>query len=39
MNNVFWVGVFPGLTEPMLDFIVETVTEFVGQAKAGLLVV
>ncbi len=39
MNNVFWVGVFPGLTEPMLDFIVETATEFVGQAKAGLVVV
>ncbi len=39
MNNVFWVGVFPGLTEPMLDFIVETATEFVGTAKAGLVVV
>ncbi len=39
MSHVFWVGVFPGLTEPMLDFIVETMTEFVGQAKAGLLVV
>ena len=39
MNNVFWVGVFPGLTEPMLDFIVQTLTEFVEQAKAGLTVI
>jgi len=39
MNNVFWIGVFPGLTEEMLDYMVETVTEFVGTAKAGLVVV
>ncbi len=39
MNNVFWVGVFPGLTEEMLDYIVATATEFVGTAKAGLVVV
>ena len=24
MNNVFWVGVYPGLTTPMLDYMVET---------------
>jgi CDP-6-deoxy-D-xylo-4-hexulose-3-dehydrase len=28
MNNVFWVGVYPGLTEPMLDYVVETVVGF-----------
>ena len=39
MNNVCWIGVYPGLTEPMLDFMAETVTEFVGQAVAGLVVV
>ena len=39
MNNVFWIGVFPGLTTEMLDYMVETVTEFVGTAKAGLVVV
>ncbi len=33
MNNVFWIGVFPGLTPPMLDFIVETITTFVTAAK------
>ena len=39
MNNVFWIGVYPGLTREMLDFIVKTATEFVGQAKAGLVLV
>ena len=39
MNNVFWIGVFPGLTEPMLDFIAKTATEFVANVKSGLAVV
>jgi len=39
MNHVFWIGVFPGLTEAMLDFIVKTATEFVDVAKSGLVVV
>jgi CDP-6-deoxy-D-xylo-4-hexulose-3-dehydrase len=34
MNNVFWVGVYPGLTAPMLDFVAKTITEFVAQSKA-----
>jgi len=33
MNHVFWLGVFPGLTKPMLDFIAKTAIEFVEQAK------
>ena len=24
MNNTFWVGVWPGLNEKMLDYIIET---------------
>jgi CDP-6-deoxy-D-xylo-4-hexulose-3-dehydrase len=24
MNNVFWVGVYPGLTPVMIDFMIET---------------
>src|SRR5208337_3055465 len=28
MNNVFWVGVYPGLTRPMLDFVAEVMTGF-----------
>jgi CDP-6-deoxy-D-xylo-4-hexulose-3-dehydrase len=39
MNHVFWIGVFPGLTTAMLDFIVKTATDFVGTAKSGLKVV
>jgi CDP-4-dehydro-6-deoxyglucose reductase, E1 len=28
MNNVFWIGVYPGLTRPMLDFVAGTITDF-----------
>jgi CDP-6-deoxy-D-xylo-4-hexulose-3-dehydrase len=28
MNNVFWIGVYPGLTQPMLDYISESLTDF-----------
>ena len=31
MMRTFWVGVYPGLTEPMLDYIVENIIEFVGK--------
>jgi CDP-6-deoxy-D-xylo-4-hexulose-3-dehydrase len=39
MNHVFWIGVFPGLTNEMLDFIVKTAMDFVESAKSGLKVV
>jgi CDP-6-deoxy-D-xylo-4-hexulose-3-dehydrase len=39
MNQVFWIGVFPGLTNEMLDFIVKTAAEFVATVKSGLVVV
>jgi CDP-6-deoxy-D-xylo-4-hexulose-3-dehydrase len=39
MSNVFWIGVFPGLTEEMLDFIAKTAMEFVATVKSGLAVV
>jgi CDP-4-dehydro-6-deoxyglucose reductase, E1 len=39
MNQVFWIGVYPGLSTEMLDFIVKTATEFVASAKTGLVVV
>lgn len=29
MRRSFWVGVYPGLTEPMLDYIAESIREFV----------
>ena len=34
MNNVFWVGVYPGLTAPMLDFVAATIKGFIVQSKA-----
>jgi CDP-6-deoxy-D-xylo-4-hexulose-3-dehydrase len=34
MNNVFWVGVYPGLTAPMLDFVAATIKGFIAQSKA-----
>lgn len=27
MKNSFWVGVYPGLTEPMLDYMIKTINE------------
>jgi len=39
MNQVFWIGVYPGLTTDMLDFIVKTLVEFVTTANTGLKIV
>ena len=39
MNQVFWLGVFPGLTFEMLDYIAKVAAEFVAAAKIGLKVV
>src|ERR1700722_8826103 len=33
MNHVFWIGVYPGLTEEMLDFVAATVFDFAAAAK------
>jgi CDP-6-deoxy-D-xylo-4-hexulose-3-dehydrase len=35
MNNVFWIGVYPGLTEPMLDFAGKTIRDFVLSSQAA----
>jgi CDP-4-dehydro-6-deoxyglucose reductase, E1 len=24
MNNVFWIGLYPAITEPMIDYVVDT---------------
>jgi CDP-6-deoxy-D-xylo-4-hexulose-3-dehydrase len=34
MNNVFWVGVYPGLTPDMLDFVAATLHSFIAQRKS-----
>ncbi|MES2391124.1 MAG: lipopolysaccharide biosynthesis protein RfbH [Acidobacteriota bacterium] len=38
MDRVFWIGVYPGLTREMLDFVVGVVVGFVEKAKVGLVV-
>jgi CDP-4-dehydro-6-deoxyglucose reductase, E1 len=30
MNNTFWIGVYPGLTEEMLNFVVSQIESFFG---------
>jgi CDP-6-deoxy-D-xylo-4-hexulose-3-dehydrase len=39
MNQVFWIGVFPGLSNQMLDFIASSMTEFINVAASGLQIV
>jgi len=35
MRRSFWVGVYPGLTKPMLDYVIESISDFMtGKAKA-----
>jgi CDP-4-dehydro-6-deoxyglucose reductase, E1 len=34
MNRSFWVGVYPGLTAPMRDYVSETIREFVRKGGA-----
>ena len=31
MNNTFWVGVYPGMTDEMIDHMAKTIIEAVGQ--------
>jgi CDP-4-dehydro-6-deoxyglucose reductase, E1 len=31
MNRAFWIGVYPGLTEPMIDYVGEAFSEFIEQ--------
>lgn len=33
MNRSFWIGVFPGLTEPMLDYAADSIIEYMASAK------
>jgi CDP-6-deoxy-D-xylo-4-hexulose-3-dehydrase len=35
MNQVFWVGIYPGLSAPMIEYIVESVTEACQAARAN----
>jgi CDP-4-dehydro-6-deoxyglucose reductase, E1 len=35
MNQVFWIGLYPGLTPAMLDFVLDSVHEFCGGQRHG----
>lgn len=35
MNNVFWIGVYPGLTLPMIDYMAETLHQLPALAKTA----
>jgi CDP-6-deoxy-D-xylo-4-hexulose-3-dehydrase len=28
MSRTFWIGVYPGLTNEMLDYVIETISNF-----------
>ena len=34
MNKLFWIGVYPGITNEMLQYVVETFHEFPGKRRA-----
>ena len=31
-EHTFWIGVYPGLTDEMIDYVVDTIREFVRPA-------
>jgi len=33
MNNVFWIGIYPGLTKQMLNYVAETIHRYMDIAK------
>jgi CDP-6-deoxy-D-xylo-4-hexulose-3-dehydrase len=33
MNQTFWIGVWPGLTTEMLDYVVETIDKIMGRSR------
>ena len=36
MNDTFWVGVYPGMTAGMVDYMIETIHNIAGNAPGGL---
>ena len=33
MNDTFWIGVWPGLSIPMLDYMIESIHQILGKTK------
>ena len=36
MTQTFWLGVYPGLTNSMLDYMIESVLLFMKNARKGI---
>ena len=34
MRHTFWLGVHPGLSEPMIDFMIDVVSDFVRERRS-----
>jgi len=32
-DNTFWIGVYPGLSHEMIDYIISTITQFIRKPK------
>lgn len=39
MNNVFWVGIYPGITEPMIDYVAQSLHEITASSKRRLIAI
>ena len=37
MENVFWLGIFPGISEEMLDYVASTIGQFVHGSSGSLI--
>ncbi len=35
MNQVFWIGVYPGLSREMLDYVIDIMKLFVKKTNSG----
>jgi CDP-6-deoxy-D-xylo-4-hexulose-3-dehydrase len=33
MNNMFWIGVYPGLNQDMIEYVLETIDNFINATK------
>ena len=34
MRNVFWIGIYPGLSEAMLNYMAQTILGYLSQARS-----
>jgi CDP-6-deoxy-D-xylo-4-hexulose-3-dehydrase len=39
MNNAFWVGTYPGLTEEMIDYLAESLRDIANMRKSPIVVI